>query len=445
MPAESEPSVENSVARGVRIFIGIPVLNRLDLLRKCIAAIDYPAEVLVVSNNAVDQGFIQEVDHMATELGFAVLHQRRNLGVAASWNLILRTAFNQGYDWAFIGSNDTIVHPGSLKAAVDFQKDKNSRVWHLSAWNLFLVNRRAIDDIGWFDENFYPAYKEDQDYSYRCRLAGRDRVNVPCVSADHIGSATIRSDARYARRNRRTHALNLSHYVTKWGGDATKERFTRPYDRPDRDHRWWPDPGGSILTRDWTLASYDEHSTLPFLSLRGLYDRAAKTPSDIWEHVPALRRFAGAARHITALGTARGMATSAFLSARPHRLVTYDARRSSELGRHQYAARAWDIQFEWIRADVPRQLIEDTDLLFIDLLHAPGRLRTGLRVAGRVRNLIILHGTEIFAMECGAPVGNRDTRGIPSPIGAFLRGDRSWVLHRVSRNNNGLIVLKRRQ
>ena len=190
--------MRDDVAHKERVFIGIPILNRPDLLRECVASIDYPAEVLVVNNNARNENFARQIGGMASELGFAVSHQSRNLGVSASWNLIIRSGLAQGYEWVFIGSNDTVLHPGSLSAAVKMQKDSGTRVWHLSAWNFFLVNRQTIEDIGWFDENFYPAYKEDQDYSYRCHLAGRQRVNVPGASAEHLGSATIRSDPPYA-------------------------------------------------------------------------------------------------------------------------------------------------------------------------------------------------------------------------------------------------------
>ena len=35
------------------------------------------------------------------------------------------------------------------------------------------------------------------------------------------------------------------------GGDAGEEVFRTPYNKPDKDWRWWPDPGGSIQVRDW--------------------------------------------------------------------------------------------------------------------------------------------------------------------------------------------------
>ena len=234
------------------VFLGIPILNRLDLLERCLAAIDYPARIVIVNNNSIDPQFRQGLERLATDRNLDVLHQTRNLGVAASWNLLIGTAIQRGFEWFFIGSNDTFLHPGSLKAAVDLPKDDDVALWALRGANFFLLNRRTMEEVGWFDENFYPAYKEDQDYWYRCRLAHKRCMDVPGAGAEHVGSATIGSNPQYAARNRDTHFhWNLSHYRRKWGGDAGNEQFVHPYNDPAHDLRWWPDPGETLALRDW--------------------------------------------------------------------------------------------------------------------------------------------------------------------------------------------------
>ncbi len=235
-----------------KVFIGIPILNRLDFLHRCLQSIDHAADVVVVNNNTVDQGFTRELQALAMEREVTVLDQTRNLGVAASWNLIMRTGFESGHHWVFIGSNDTFLHPGSIRAAIDMPKEPNVAIWNLREANFFLINRSTIDAVGWFDENFYPAYKEDQDYYYRSTLAGLKWVDVPGASANHVGSATIRSNPDYASHNQNTHFnWNLNHYKMKWGGDAAREVFKTPYNRSDVDFRWWPDPAETIPVRDW--------------------------------------------------------------------------------------------------------------------------------------------------------------------------------------------------
>lgn len=237
-----------------RVFIGIPILNRVDLLERCLDHVDHPAELLVVNNNSIHQGFNGRLRRQAKARGFEVSDQPRNLGVAASWNLILKTGMERGYELIFIGSNDTFLYPGSLAAVAALDKQEDEVVWHLQSWNFFAIHRRAVERVGWFDENFYPAYKEDQDYTYRCELAGVKRIQTyfTGAGADHLGSQTIYSDPHYFARNQHTHIdVNLDYYRDKWGGDSGSERYTTPFGHADRDWRWWPAPGDEIAARDW--------------------------------------------------------------------------------------------------------------------------------------------------------------------------------------------------
>lgn len=239
-----------------KIFVGIPVLNRIDLLERCLDCVDLPADVLVVNNNTVDAGFYERLTALAGSRGLTLWHPEHNLGVAASWNLIVRLGWGWGHEVVFLGSNDTLLRPGTLAAAHErlLAAPEDEPLLHIHAWNFFALHTRAIPRVGWFDENFYPAYKEDQDYAYRCELAGvrHPDLRAPECGAEHLQSQTIRSDPEYETRNQSTHfAWNLPYYLSKWGGDRGEERFTTPFGRPDRDWRWWPDPGDSIRQRDW--------------------------------------------------------------------------------------------------------------------------------------------------------------------------------------------------
>jgi glycosyltransferase involved in cell wall biosynthesis len=249
-----------------KVFIGIPVLNRVDLLQRALESIDIPAYIYIVNNNSVDSEFQKEFTILKEAHGFDVYSARYNLGVAASWNRIIMHAMGLGYDKLIVSSNDTMMIPGSLAAlsAVDIDNPKDV-IWHLCVWNCWMLHVRAIPLVGWFDENFYPAYREDQDYSYRCDVLAKVNryavpkhpmdhlpfLDLPDVGADHLGSQTVSSDAEYAQRNQNTHMnWNTAHYRMKWGSMPGQETFTTPYDGK-LDYRWWPDPGGSLAHRDW--------------------------------------------------------------------------------------------------------------------------------------------------------------------------------------------------
>ena len=85
--------------------IGIPVLNRYDLLERCIRTIDYAVEHLII----IDNGGMIEKDCLSLPKNSNIenryiLNMPSNLGVATSWNLgIKMTPFAQG--WILLNSD----------------------------------------------------------------------------------------------------------------------------------------------------------------------------------------------------------------------------------------------------------------------------------------------------------------------------------------------------
>ena len=159
-------------------------------------------------------------------------------------------------DSILIAANDVVFGPGDIGRAVDFAVADEVAIRHLNSFNAFLVRPSAIEQVGWFDECFYPAYKEDQDYMYRVRLANMRRVDVPQMNVRHDESMTIRSNSAYYRANETTHyEWNLRYYRAKWGGDVGAEAFTRPFNRAECDVTYWPDSVETIGVRDWDRQS----------------------------------------------------------------------------------------------------------------------------------------------------------------------------------------------
>jgi len=421
-----------------RVFVGIPILNRLDLLVECLDMIDVPAEIVIVNNNSIDPDFRSELEDLCRTRGLTALHQSRNLGVAASWNLIIRTAISRGYDWIFIGSNDTRLHPGSLEAALNVPKESDVAVWCLQGHNFFLLSQSTVERVGWFDENFYPAYKEDQDYDYRLRLLGLRQVQVPGAGADHFGSATIASNPDYLNRCQDTHFnWNRNHYIMKWGGDVGEERFTHPYDDSSRDVTWWPDPGETIEIRDWDQVYRSQN-------LRTLYDRAASDPSGIGSHVPTLYKYASAVRHITEFGSGSGNSTAAFLFAEPDVLISYDLSRDPQINAIRKAAEDKQIEFRFIKANTAEMDdIEPTDLLFIDTPHTYEQLRAELQFADRVHRYLIIHHTETYGIDGQSTDERARNAGLWPAIRELLRRSPEWEIDQIYPNNGGLTILRR--
>ena len=213
------------------MIVGIPVINRPDLLLRMVDSIDVPAEVVVIDNSP--DGAI--VDALG-DRDVSLVIPPTNLGVAASWNLIIRT--HPAEPWWVIANADTELAPGDLeRLAAEMAKPGPRWVGMNGDWRVFAINAAAIEAAGFFDENFHPIYCEDADYERRCSLAGVHWYFVP-GGATHAGSTAIRSG--YAAANARTYPANVAYYAAKWGGPVRGGTYTSPFNR-----------GGSV--RDWAL------------------------------------------------------------------------------------------------------------------------------------------------------------------------------------------------
>jgi GT2 family glycosyltransferase len=95
---------------------------------------------------------------------------------------------------------------------------------------------KTIEDIGYFDENFVPAFYEDNDYHNRIKLAGGFARRITRAPYYHFGSVTARSSGVTSNR-----AGNIFYF--KW--NATPEEcmdgkgWKHPYNEGDKDWRYW--------------------------------------------------------------------------------------------------------------------------------------------------------------------------------------------------------------
>jgi len=204
----------------------VPVLNRPELLDRMLDSVDVEVGTLVI----VDNG---DVVHPTTHLAdrwqghTRLIWPGHNLGVAASWNLGMKVTPDA--PWWFITGFDMLYTPGDLQQLVDeMNSSPKPRTVHLHGYSSFALNRDGVERVGYFDENFHPAYFEDNDYAYRCFLKGMEAVHL-LNGAKHEGSATIYGDQSYRDQNHQTFEANKAYYLAKWGGMPSQERWTSPF------------------------------------------------------------------------------------------------------------------------------------------------------------------------------------------------------------------------
>lgn len=217
--------------------LAIPVINHPELLAETVASIDHPTGTLLIIDNSPTLGMGDVAEDAMPDCveRLVVTEPPTNLGVAASWNLAIRSYPDAPW-WCLVNA-DIRFAPGDLGRLVEAMAEHP--IATLVDFGAFGLDRECVERVGLFDEQFVPIYCEDADYEYRCQLAG---VAIHRLAAEttHVGSVSYRHGP-HARDNARSYPENRAYYEAKWGGPLRGgERFTTPFDR-----------GGDI--RDWRL------------------------------------------------------------------------------------------------------------------------------------------------------------------------------------------------
>ena len=152
-----------------------------------------------------------------------MIRLRANMGVAHGWNTIIKATPKA--EWWFILNNDVEMSEAGLNA-MEKAIETHDLVL-MGGYHAFGIRRSAIRRIGWFDENFHPAYCEDNDYTWRAQLADLKITQVG--SPIHLGSVTLQRDRASRERNDVTFPQNVSYYHAKWGGHMHAEVHKTPF------------------------------------------------------------------------------------------------------------------------------------------------------------------------------------------------------------------------
>jgi len=220
------------------IYYCIPTYKSFDEARLgIIAALTgslVPDEIVVIDNSGDGSGTVA-LQHLASLYPKVYMWpQSYNLGVAASWNKF-HTEIKR--DFIIIANDDVAVHYNTIEAMYLAAKANQDEPMVYgngasgNAYSLFMLRKWAFDKIGPFDERFYPAYFEDNDYAYRLKLAGyTGQFHAHDATYDHVGSSTLK---KYSEHEMTAHhhrfRNNREYYITKWGGVPGEEKYTTPF------------------------------------------------------------------------------------------------------------------------------------------------------------------------------------------------------------------------
>jgi GT2 family glycosyltransferase len=191
----------------------IPVLNRYDLLESMLNSINYPVDNILVIDNGGTFSYAGGNPHLQNTNG-KVLNMPANLGLSASWNLGIKCFPHSKY-WLF-ASADTTWAEDSLRR-IDETSGSNSVVLTDDAYGCFSVGENVIDQVGLFDEYFYPIYFEDNDFHERVvrKMPASTIVSTDIKTKPVEGSQTINSSDKFKNINHQTFVKNQEYYTYK--------------------------------------------------------------------------------------------------------------------------------------------------------------------------------------------------------------------------------------
>ena len=229
----------------MKVRYGITTVDQFDwVVDKHLASIDWSQldSVHLHLNNSlgllyhgVQQSWWDVLTTLTIPKSLVVTDCPNNRGTASSWNLLCHNAFDSGCDAVIIAKDCLILDQPTLTETI--KALKNRPFVHYEAikhkpFSFFALTRELFEDIGEFDNQFWPEGFQDNDYAYRLKLKEKPmRVfkGVSFTDADRTLSAKYNEEekAMYHHNFRK----NAEYYVQKWGGLPEHETFKTPFGR----------------------------------------------------------------------------------------------------------------------------------------------------------------------------------------------------------------------
>ena len=219
---------------GAILFVARNCLHLTKIAVRSAQIQDTPCDILVIDNASTD-GTSQWL--RTKDVAFIPLAKQESL--AACWNRGLRTLWSVGYTSALVCNCDIELRPDTLSTleAMDLPfvscvsvgdgsqlgtpgdrniRDLLAKKREHPDFSCFLIRKEVTSKVGWFDEEYYPAYCEDSSYHVRMHRAG---VTAYCVDLPflHLGAQTVKT------------ATPEERIKIERGAEANRKRFQAKY------------------------------------------------------------------------------------------------------------------------------------------------------------------------------------------------------------------------
>jgi GT2 family glycosyltransferase len=205
--------------------LGFAVVSQFQLAEQLLASIDYPIEHLVIVDNSGTQTWKPTKPEQVKTMW--VLQIPFGLGLVGAWNLIVKSTPYAPY-WVLI-NDDATFEPGSLATIAEQANPEglgHPKVAPL--WSAIVLGQTIVEQIGLYDERFYPLYFDDNDYERRIEENNLLVYNIDAGIVHHNSASVNRERNEHTYRNNRLlHAEKTANKDNSWTWTLQTRRANR--------------------------------------------------------------------------------------------------------------------------------------------------------------------------------------------------------------------------
>jgi GT2 family glycosyltransferase len=426
----------------LKVAVCIPAFSDPINIDGCVKSIlesnnnHYELDILLFNNSTR-----QDIISLCKELSYEneeirLFDNRTNRGCSVCWNDAIEHVFvhdQNKYAALIIVNDDTKFNNHSFIEFVDYvTKNPDQVVIKGAGYSVFGYTRLAYEKLGYFDENIYPAYFEDSDFSARIQNAGFNEIDFN-VDISHIGSSSIPSNNLRRTFEEVYLPRTRAYYHKKWGNPILHDGFpiknNYPFNRSGTGFRI------PLHTRKGPYHYANLKKDIAFAYEK--FDELKSTHSDINRHLDTIYKYAQKCNVGIEFGCRTGNSTFALLLGlqylyscdTAHLQSTYDF-LNPYFGDRFIRYHGYSFDFD---------IIDEADLLFVDSAHTYETVSKELLLHGhKIKKYIIFHDTVSFGI-----TGEDGGEGILKAINEFLEANPEWkIVHQVD-YNNGLMIIER--
>jgi GT2 family glycosyltransferase len=208
----------------IKLVVAIPTINRADLLNEALAKYfeDFKNTHIAICDNG-------KQDIITREENFMIYRPQENLGVAKSWNMLMDYSEKIGATHVLMLNDD--IYLGKNENALNMLIKKNLDDDFINSfhnWCSYILRVDIWNKAGKFDEEFFPAYFEDNSFDYKMNLVGAKKSWTSFL--DPIVYRNSMSIAKDPTLNQKF-MQNREMYVQMWGGLPTQEKYLTKFNK----------------------------------------------------------------------------------------------------------------------------------------------------------------------------------------------------------------------